>query len=116
MRNRAKPEEFNKGRNMKRYAKYIRDQVTELLTNYGKVDIIWFDFSYPGENGKGHDDWESEKLVKLVRKLQPDIMINNRLDLPGAEDFVTPEQYTPDKGMTDKNGNPIVWEACHTFS
>ncbi|MCR5382284.1 MAG: alpha-L-fucosidase [Lentisphaeria bacterium] len=116
MRNRAKPEEFNKGRNMKRYAKYMRDQVTELLTNYGKVDIMWFDFSYPGENGKGRDDWESEKLVKLVRKLQPDIIIDNRLDLPGSEDIVTPEQYTPDKGMVDENGNPVVWEGCHTFS
>ena len=69
MRNRANPEEFNKGRNLKRYAKYMRDQVTELLTNYGKIDIIWFDFSYPGENGKGHQEWESEKLIKLVRKL-----------------------------------------------
>ena len=116
MRNRAKPEEFNKGRNMKRYAKYMRDQVTELLTNYGKIDIIWFDFSYPGEFGKDHNDWESEKLVKLVRKLQPQIIIDNRLDLPGAGDIVTPEQYTPDKGMTDGNGNPVVWEGCQTFS
>ena len=116
MRNRAKPEEFNKGRNMKRYAKYMRDQVTELLTNYGKIDIMWFDFSYPGENGKGRDDWESEKLVKLVRKLQPDIIIDNRLDLPGSGDIVTPEQYTPDKGMVDENGNPVVWEGCQTFS
>ena len=116
MRNRAKPEEFNKGRNMKRYAKYIRDQVTELLTNYGKIDIIWFDFSYPGENGKGRDDWESEKIVKLVRKLQPDIIIDNRLDLPGSGDIVTPEQYTPDKGMVDENGDPVVWEGCQTFS
>ena len=40
-------EELNKKRNQKRYAKYMRDQVTELLTQYGKIDIIWFDFSYP---------------------------------------------------------------------
>ena len=37
---------LNQGRNMKRYAQYMRDQVTELLTNYGKIDILWFDFSY----------------------------------------------------------------------
>ena len=116
MRNRIPAEEFNKGRSMKRYAKYMRDQVTELLTNYGKIDIMWFDFSYPGENGKGHEDWESEKIVKLVRKLQPNIIINNRLDLPEAGDILTPEQYTPDKGFVDEKGNPIVWEGCQTFS
>ncbi|MBQ9366824.1 MAG: alpha-L-fucosidase [Victivallales bacterium] len=116
MRNRVTAEEFNKGRSMKRYAKYMRDQVTELLTNYGKIDIMWFDFSYPNDNGKGRNDWESEKLVKLVRKLQPDIIIDNRLDLPGSGDIVTPEQYTPDKGMVDENGNPVVWEGCQTFS
>ena len=109
-------DEFNKGRNVKKYAKYMRDQVTELLTNYGTVDIIWFDFSYPGENGKGHEDWESEKLVKLVRKLQPNIIIDNRLDLPGSGDIVTPEQYTPATEMTDENGKPVAWEGCQTFS
>lgn len=116
MRNKRKPEEFNKGRKLSRYAKYMRDQVTELLTNYGKIDIIWFDFSYPGENGKGRDQWESEKLVKLARKLWPDIMINNRLDLPESADVITPEQYTPDKGLVDAEGKPVVWEACQTLS
>ena len=43
---------LNQGRNMKRYAQYMRDQVTELLTNYGKIDILWFDFSY-SENHDG---------------------------------------------------------------
>ena len=38
----------NKNRDMKKYAKYMRDQVTELLTQFGKIDVIWFDFSYPG--------------------------------------------------------------------
>lgn len=116
MRNKRKPEEFNKGRKLSRYAKYMRDQVTELLTNYGKIDIIWFDFSYPGENGKGREQWESEKLVKLVRKLCPDIMINNRLDLPEAADVITPEQYTPDRGLVDAGGKPVVWEGCQTLS
>lgn len=110
--------EFNKGRDMKIYAKYMRDQVTELLTEYGKIDVIWFDFSYAAynENGKGCKDWESEKLIKLVRKLQPDIIVDNRLDLPGSGDIVTPEQYTPPAEMTDENGRPVAWEGCQTFS
>ncbi len=37
---------LNEGRDMRRYARYMRNQVTELLTNYGKIDILWFDFSY----------------------------------------------------------------------
>ncbi len=106
----------NKNRDMKKYAKYMRDQVTELLTQFGKIDVIWFDFSYPGEDGKSHKDWESEKLVKLIRKLQPQIMIDNRLDLEGSEDFVSPEQYVPVDGMRDEKGNLLVWEGCQTFS
>ena len=108
-------DEFNKGRDMYRYAEYMRNQVTELLTNYGKIDVLWFDFSYPSR-GKGRDDWEPEKMIRLVRSLQPDIIVDNRLDLPGSGDIVTPEQFTPDRGMTDEEGNPVVWEGCQTFS
>jgi alpha-L-fucosidase len=108
--------EKEKKRDVRKYAEYMRKQVTELLTQFGKIDILWFDFSYPGEDGKGHDDWASEKLLKLVRKLQPDIMIDNRLDLPGSGDFETPEQFQPREGLKNKEGNPIVWEACQTFS
>ena len=108
-------DEFNKGRDMHRYAEYMRNQVTELLTNYGKIDVLWFDFSYPSR-GKGRDDWESEKMIRLVRSLQPDIIVDNRLDLPGSGDIVTPEQFTPDRGVTDEEGNPVVWEGCQTFS
>ena len=113
------PEEIaklNAPRDMKRYAQYMRDQVTGLLTGYGKIDIIWFDFSHPGENGKGHEDWESEKLYGLVQRLQRGIIVDNRLDLPESADIVTPEQYTPDRGMVDTDGRPVVWEGCQTFS
>jgi alpha-L-fucosidase len=113
MRDSAEEMEKNKQRDMKKYAKYMRDQVTELLTNYGKIDILWFDFSYPGENGKDHNDWESEKLI---RKLQPKILLDNRLDIPNAGDFETPEQYVPSTGLKDSNGKPIPWEGCQTFS
>lgn len=106
----------NQNRDVRKYAKYMRNQVTELLTQFGKIDLMWFDFSFPGENGKGHKDWESEELLALVRKLQPGIMVNNRLDLPHEPDFVTPEQYQPHAIVRDRAGKPAVWEACHTFS
>ena len=72
-------EQQNQGRDMRRYAQYMRNQVEELLTNYGKIDILWFDFSYPDTrlegkdwmNGKGKDDWEAEQLIALARRLQP---------------------------------------------
>ena len=84
---------LNEGRDMRIYAQYMRDQVTELLTNYGKIDILWFDFSYPGEDGKGKEDWESEKLIALARELQPGIIIDNRADM--EQDLWTPEQFQP---------------------
>lgn len=103
-------------RDMKQNTEYMRNQVTELLTGYGHIDVMWFDFSYPGEDGKGSADWESEKLIQLVRKLQPHVVVNNRLDLEGSGDVDTPEQYQPSKGVKDADGNPIIWEACQTFS
>jgi alpha-L-fucosidase len=92
----------------------MRDQVTELLTNYGKIDIMWFDFSYP-HLGKGRDAWQSEKLVKTVRELMPEIILDDRLDLPGSGDVITPEQYQPFEWVT-VDGQKVVWEACQTFS
>ncbi len=105
-----------KNRDVRKYAAYMHNQVHELLTGFGDVDILWFDFSYPSEDGKGRDDWQSDKLVKMVRKLRPGIIIDNRLDLPGSEDIITPEQYVPSEGLTDEKGNPVVWESCQTFS
>ena len=114
--------ELNKSRDMKKYAEYMRNQVRELLTNFGKIDIIWFDFSYPtneykGMKGKGRDDWESAELLKMVRELQPGIIVDNRLDLPDkdAADIRTPEQYQPTE-WEKVDGEPVVWEACQTFS
>ena len=118
LRNRPDRAKLNEGRDMARYREYLHNQVRELLTEFGKIDIIWFDFSYPqwGEDGKGHADWDSEGLVRMIRELQPGIIINNRLDLPGGGDVITPEQNTPDDPVTDENGNPVVWEGCQTFS
>lgn len=102
--------------NIKEYAEYLHNQTEEILTQFGQIDLLWYDFSYPGPDGKGHNDWQSRKLVKLIRKLQPNIMINNRLDLPDAPDFVTPEQYQPFSTPTDAQGRPQVWEGCQTLS
>lgn len=107
---------LNRGRDMNRYRTYLRNQVKELMTNYGKIDILWLDFSYPGENGKGRDDWGSIELIKMVRKLQPGIIINNRLDLldyTDGYDFETPEQVGPEK-LAKYKGK--YWETCQTFS
>ena len=117
--------ELNKGRNMKIYTQYMRDQVEELLSNYGKIDIMWYDFSYnefperdmanPYTIGFGKDDWESEKLIELTRRLQPGIIINNRCDID--QDIWTPEQFQPHGWVTHpKTGELVTWETCQTFS
>ncbi len=116
------PEELavlNQGRDQARYARYMRDQVGELLTNYGDIDVMWFDFSYPYRDspkgrGKGREDWESEALVEHIRRHRPGIIIDDRVDLPGAGDFYSPEQFTPRTGLM-KDGKPVVWEACQTM-
>ena len=114
----AKLAELNKNRDMNKYREYLHNQVRELMTNYGKVDILWLDFSYPGENGKGNKDWDSEKLIKMVRQLQPGILVNDRLNLENyddAWDFTTPEQYKVSK-WPEVNRKRIPWETCQTFS
>ncbi|RBQ07623.1 alpha-L-fucosidase [Pedobacter miscanthi] len=107
---------LNNNRDMAKYHKYLYNQVTELLTKYGKIDILWADFSYPGKHGKGRDDWGSVELLKQIRKLQPGIIVDNRLDLNDYEDgtdFETPEQVGP-KELEKYRGK--VWETCQTFS
>jgi alpha-L-fucosidase len=109
---------LNKGRDMNKYRDYLKNQVTELLTNYGKISIIWFDFSFPGEHGKGRADWDSENLLKLARTLQPGIIVDDRLDLADVEggwDFVSPEQVKVAK-WPERNGKRVPWETCQTFS
>ncbi len=112
LRNAPNIEELDRGKDMHRYAEYMRNQVRELLTNYGKIDIIWFDFSYPE---KGKDAWESEKLIELVRSLQPHIIVDNRTGI--EQDIWTPEQYQPTHWLTHpETGEYLTWEACQTFS
>lgn len=108
----------NAGRNMDIYRQYMKDQLLELLTDYGRIDELFMDFSYPGEGGKGHEDWDSEGLLKLIRELQPHIIVDNRMDMEHTDwgwDFVTPEQFMPQEWPTVR-GERVPWETCQTFS
>lgn len=113
--------EMNKKRDMRKYCDYFHGQVKELLTEFGKIDIMWFDMSFEsseyelahGFKGKGRDDWQSEKLIEMIRGIQPDILLNNRLDI--EQDITTPEQFMPRDGIRE-NGKPVVWEACQTLN
>lgn len=121
-------EEFrNKTYVFERYLDYMHGQVRELCTNYGKIDIIWFDFSYKDMSG---EKWRATELVNMVRALQPGIIIDNRLEASGegygsiktgnpsvySGDFASPEQIIPPEGVTDEAGNSIPWEACITLN
>ena len=87
----------------KRFTKYIRDLNVELLSNYGKIDILWYDMPHPMTSWEG---WDSLVLNQTLRELQPDIIINDRSRLP--EDFGTPEgEIKP----AERD-----WEACMTFN
>ncbi len=114
-------EEFKKqakDRDIKKYAEYLHGQVRELMTQFGKIDVLFFDFSYSqqeylGMKGKGREDWQSEKLIKMIRELMPDVVINNRTEIP--QDLYTPEQFQP-SGWVHMDGKPVVWEVCQTLN
>ena len=86
----------------RRFVDYIHGQVRELCSNYGKLDVLWYDVNWP----LTPEGWESEKMNKMVRELQPEIIINNRSGLP--EDFATPEQRIQAENR--------AWEACMTMN
>lgn len=112
MRDNAAERAANAGRDLSRYTEYLHGQTRELLTQFGKVDILWYDFSY---KDKGKAAWQSEKLIQTIRELQPGIILDDRLDLDYGWDIKTPEQFQP-REWVHVNGKPVVWEACQTFS
>lgn len=109
------------------YLNYMHGQVRELLTGYGKLDIMWFDFSYGNLKGEA---WRATELMEMIRSIQPHIIVDNRLEASGEEggsiytdnpsvysgDFASPEQIIPPSGITDEAGNSIPWEACITLN
>lgn len=124
---RENPAYGNEKRNFSNYVTYLHNQVRELMTNYGKIDLLWFDFSYQELYGEA---WRGTELVQMIRSLQPEIIINDRLSgdasvhdalkaeqLPAyAGDFQSPEQIIPLDGVRDGKGNPVTWEACMTLN
>jgi alpha-L-fucosidase len=79
-------------------------QLRHLLTAYGRIDLLWFDGGWE----RSIDEWRASEIEQLVRTLQPDIVMNDRL--PGAGDYDTPEQSVP--------GTPPAraWETCLTMN
>lgn len=124
---RSDPAYSNESRDFDRYLEFMHGQVRELCSNYGKLDILWFDFSYDHLRGEA---WKATKLIEMVRSLQPDVIIDNRLEVSGegfgslAEckptpyhgDFVSPEQIIPPHGLQDAQGVPLIWESCVTMN
>ena len=117
----------NTARDFDRYLDFMHAQVRELCTNYGKLDLLWFDFSYDRLRGEA---WRATHLAEMVRTLQPGVIINNRLEVSGEGfgslaacqptpyhgDFVSPEQIIPPQGLLDSKGRPLVWESCVTIN
>jgi alpha-L-fucosidase len=115
----------NGPRNHQLYVDYLHHQAEELMTRYGKVDVIWWDYSKTGAEGTF---WRADELMAMVRHHQPDIISNNRLYHitsieesadrdrlkawnPEQGDFTTPEQRIPDTGVPG-----VDWEVCMTMN
>ncbi len=118
----------NGQRDHAKYQEFLSQQVAELVSNYGKVDVLWWDFS--AQDFQGQVAWRAFDLMRLVREHQPDIIMNNRLFrspeagwgsmategyLPRLDpkygDFITPEQHIPATGMPG-----VDWETCMTMN
>ena len=85
-----------------RFVDYTHGLIRELTTNYGKIDILWYDVDQP----LTPEQWRAEEMNRMVFSLQPDIIVNNRNGLPG--DFSTPEHRS----------RPTIgaWETCDTMN
>jgi alpha-L-fucosidase len=87
-----------------RFVAYTHGLIRELMSNYGKVDVLWYDVDWP----LTAEQWESRKMNDMVFQLQPEIIVNNRNGLEG--DFSTPEQHIE----ASKAGR--AWETCMTLN
>ena len=110
-----------------RYLAYMHGQIEELVTNYGRIDILWFDYAYDELRGEA---WKATELIRMVRRHQPDVIIDNRLETSGegfgslvteqpayySGDFVSPEQILPPEGIRNVRGERVPWELCTTMN
>jgi alpha-L-fucosidase len=102
------------GAKFTRYIAYLHAQVTELLTRYGDIGVMWFD-------GQWEQTWThemGEALYRLCRDLQPSVIVNNRVEgwsptpiTTPLGDFRTPEQEVPATGWPG-----VDWESCITMN
>jgi len=118
----------NKQRDHSKYVDYLHAEVEELISNYGPVDILWWDYS--SQDFQGQEAWRAFDLMKRVRARQPQVIMNNRLFRnreagwasmgtdgfipqldPKYGDFITPEQHIPATGMPG-----VDWETCMTMN
>ncbi|MGA8433132.1 MAG: alpha-L-fucosidase [Candidatus Sulfotelmatobacter sp.] len=88
----------------KRFVEYTHGLIRDLMTNYGKIDVLWYDVDWP----LTAQEWESERMNEMVFELQPEIIVNNRNGLEG--DFSTPEQE-----ITAAEAGR-AWESCMTMN
>lgn len=87
-----------------RFRRFLFAQLRELLTDYGRIDLLWFDGGWE----RSAAQWDSPALEAMIRELQPGILINDRL--PGVGDFETPEQFIPPRPPAR------AWETCLTMN
>jgi alpha-L-fucosidase len=109
------------GRDMNRYVDFMHKQVKEVVSNYGPIDVVWWDWSSKETQG---ESWRAAELMATVRRYQPKVIMNNRLyyspNVSGDNliifdvtkgDFTTPEQHLPATGMPG-----VDWESCMTLN
>lgn len=108
-----------------RYLDYLHGQVRELLTNYGTIDLLTVDFSYYEYVGS---KWNAEAFMEMVRELQPNIVMNDRLanatdgnmksavPPPWAGDYDTCELNMPHGLMLNAHGNAVPWDLWITHT
>ena len=94
------------GASLDRYIDYMKGELRELLTGYGRIGVIWFDGGWEHKA----QELRSLEVNRMIRSLQPGILINDRNQLP--EDFATPEQSIPAGAMAGGR----LWETCMTLN
>ena len=86
------------------FLKFNNDQMHDLMTNYGKIDLLWFD----GDWERSAKQWKAKEFKAYLESMNPEVVVNSRLQ--GYGDYETPEQGIPLRGPEG------VWEFCTTIN